>query len=217
MIKYFKKFQDLAIEGPKAEYYNQLTREHRVEETKRQTKEVSSYLHAGDSVLEVASGAGYLSIELAKGDRYIVTGMDISKDLVKIAKRNAEESKAKVNFLQGSVSKMPFGDNEFAFIICVLAFKNFKEPVQALQEMFRVLKPGGTVLIMDLDNQATLKKTKAFAESMGLKGFQAYIAGAIQRSASYSKTELEAFIAETKFKHSRIETTDMGFSIYLSK
>ncbi len=51
-----------------------------------------------------------------------------------------------INFQQRNVSKMSFNANLFKFIICVLAFKNFKEksPYKALQEIHRVLKPGGT-------------------------------------------------------------------------
>ena len=45
---------------------------------------------------------------------------------------------------------MPFEDNEFDFVLCRAAFKNFSEPVAALREMHRVLKPGGKALIIDL-------------------------------------------------------------------
>ena len=52
---------------------------------------------------------------------------------------------------------------------------------------------------------------------MGLNGLKAYIAGAIQRSASYSKSEFETFISSTEFKAYEITKSDMGFSIYLKK
>ena len=50
-----------------------------------------------------------------------------------------------------------------------------------------------------------------------VRGMLAYIAGAIQRSASYSKDEFETFISQTEFKDYEIKDTDMGFSIYLKK
>ena len=52
---------------------------------------------------------------------------------------------------------------------------------------------------------------------MGLKGITAYIAGAIQRSAAYSKDELKTFISSTEFKENEIRESDMGFSVYLRK
>lgn len=216
-MTFFKRFKDLGIESAQAKAYDKLTRIHRMSEMKMQAKEIAKHIKDGDSVLEIAPGAGYLSIELSKLGKYQITGMDISQDLVDICTENAKQAGANINFVQGNVSSMPFADNTFSFIVCVLAFKNFKEPVKALEEMYRVLKPGGTALIMDLNKQASMKATKRVAENMGLRGFKACIAGAIQRSLAYSRNELEAFISQTKFKDLEIKDTDMGFSIFLKK
>jgi ubiquinone/menaquinone biosynthesis C-methylase UbiE len=218
MIKFFKRFQDLEVKGQKARDYDKLTRGHRMGEIKRQAKEVAKYIKEGDSVLEIAPGAGYLSIELSKLGKFNITGMDISHTLIEICKQNALGAGARdINFLQGNVSNMPFQANRFTFIMCVLSFKNFKEPGKALEEMYRVLKPGGMALIMDLNRKASLQATKKIAENMGLKGILAYIAGAIQRSAAYSRDELETFIASTEFHNYEIRESDMGFSVYLKK
>ena len=216
-MKFLKRFQDLGIEGEKAKYYDQLTREHRIGETREQAQEVAGYVRDGDSILEIAPGAGYLSIELSRLGKYRITGMDISKDLVEICKNNAKEAGVTIDFQQGNVSQMPFQAEMFSFIVCVLAFKNFKEPVKALEEMYRVLKPGGMALIMDLNRKASMKATKKVAENMGLKGLAAYIAGAIQRSGSYSRNEFDFLISQTKFNNYEIRGSDLGFSIYLSK
>ena len=216
-MNFFRRFQDLEIEGAQAITYDMMTRQHRIGEMKEQANEVVKHIKDGDSVLEIAPGAGYLSIELSKLGKYKITGMDISKDLVEIANRNAKEASVDIDFQEGNVSNMPFHENVFNFIICVLAFKNFKEPRKALEEMHRVLKPGGTALIMDLNRKASMKVTKAVAENMGLKGTMAYIAGAIQRQAAYSRKEFESFISQTGFKDFVIKDTDIGFSIYLNK
>ncbi len=217
MMRFFRRFQNLGIEGEKAEYYDRLTREHRLGEMKQQASEVARHVKDGDSILEIAPGAGYLSIELAGPGKYKMTGLDISSDLIRICRRNAEEAGVQIDFREGNVSGMPFQSETFDFIVCVLAFKNFKEPAKALEEMYRVLKPGGTALIIDLDRRASLKATKRVAEQMGLKGMTAYVAGAIQRSGSYSRKEFESFISRTRFNKCEIRNTDTGFSIYLSK
>jgi len=217
MMNFFKRFQDLGIEGAQANYYDKISREYRIEEMKEEAKEVSTHIKDGDSVLEVAPGPGYLSIELAKMGKYKITGMDISKDLVEIATRNAKVAGVDIDFQQGNVSKMPFHENVFDFIICVLAFKNFKEPLKAMEEMYRVLKPGNTALIMDLNRKASMKVTKTVAENMGLKGIKAYIAGGIQRQGAYTRKEFESFISQTGFKDFLIRDTNIGFSIYLNK
>jgi len=217
MMRFFRRFKDLEIEGEKANYYDKISREHRIEEMKEQAREITRHIKDGDTVLEVAPGAGYLSIELSKLGNYKITGMDISNDLIEICKRNAIEAGVQIDFQQGNVSNMLFQPNAFNFIICVLAFKNFKEPVKALQEIYRVLKPDGTALIMDLNRKASMRATKKVAESMGLKGTTAFIAGAIQRSGAYNRTEFISFISQTEFKDYEIRDSDMGFSIYLKK
>ena len=164
-MKLFKRSQDLGINGEKAKYYDTMAREFRMDEMRRQATEVAEHLKEGDSVLEIASGAGYLSIELSKLGKFHITGTDISNDLIEIAKDNAKSAAVKVEFQQGNVSALPFAADSFNFIVCVLAFKNFKEPIVALKEMYRVLKPGGTVLIMDLNGKASLASTKNVAEA----------------------------------------------------
>ena len=217
MMKFFKRFQDLEIAGAKARYYNRMTRDHRIDEIREQAREISKHLTDGDAVLEIAPGAGFLSIELSRLGTYAITGMDLSRDLVEISKRNAEEAGAQIDFRQGNVSRMPFPSDRFNFAVCVLAFKNFKQPVRALEEMHRVLKPGGTALIVDLNREASLKATRRVAENMGLRGISTWIAGAIQKSGSYSRKEFESFIAQTRFRNFEIRDSDVGFSIYLNK
>lgn len=217
MMKFFRRFQDLGIEGEKARHYDRLTRKHRIGEMREYAKEAAKHLRDGDSVLEIAPGAGYLSIELSRLGNYRLTGMDISKDLVEICNRNANEAGVEIDFREGNVSRMPFRANTFDFVICVLAFKNFKEPIKALGEMHRVLRQGGTALIIDLNRDATIKATKRVAENMGLKGIMAYVAAAIQRSGSYRKNEFVDFISRTEFRNHGIRESDTGFSIYLSK
>ena len=100
---------------------------------------IASQLAEGSAVLEVAPGPGYLSIELAKLGSYAITGLDLSPDFVKIAARKAAEAGVKVDFKQGSASSLPFPKESFDFLVCRAAFKNFGDPVGALQEMCRVV------------------------------------------------------------------------------
>jgi ubiquinone/menaquinone biosynthesis C-methylase UbiE len=62
---------------------------------------------------------------MAKLGKYKITGLDISKDFVEIARRNVKETGVEVEFRQGSVADIPFQDKMFDFIICNAAFKNF--------------------------------------------------------------------------------------------
>jgi len=216
-MRLFRRFKDLAIEGARAKYYDQISRENRMEEMKEEAREVAAHIKDGDWVVEVAPGPGYLCIELAKLGKFKITGMDISKDLVAIAANNAKEAGVDVEFVQGNASDMPFDESSVDFIICVLAFKNFKEPQKCLNEFYRVLKPGGRALIMDLNRDASMEAMKAFVKTFGLEGLNATIAGFIQRGGAYTRKEFEGFISKTGFKDHEIKDSRMGFSIYLSK
>ncbi len=91
-------------------WYDNNTRKCRLTEMKEYAKEASKYLHDGCSVLEVASGPGYLSIEIAKlGVCNKIIGLDISKDFVEIAQRNAKAAGViVVEFQRGNVADIHF-------------------------------------------------------------------------------------------------------------
>ncbi len=216
-MKFYRRFQDLGLEGIKAKMYDNNTREYRLPEMKEEAKEAAGYIKNEDSVLEVAPGPGYLSIELAKLGSYKITGMDLSKDVLQIAESNAKIAGVNINFRQGNASHMPFDESIFNFIICVLAFKNFKEPVLALNEMYRVLKPGSTAVIKDLNRNAPIEVMKVLVKNMGLKGINAFLTRSFQRNGAYTKKEFEEFISLSRFDDYVIKDSDIGFSIYLKK
>jgi ubiquinone/menaquinone biosynthesis C-methylase UbiE len=135
-----KPYLGVQMEGPIASWYDRSTRG-RIPEFARTAAEVATSLPAGSTILEVAPGPGFLAIELAKLG-YAVTGIDISKTFVEIAGRNARDAGVTIDFHRGDVARMPFADDTFDFVVCVAAFKNFPDPLAALDEMHRVLRPG---------------------------------------------------------------------------
>src|ERR671937_397311 len=170
MMKLQRRFKDLGIGGITARWYDNNTRKSRLAEMKAYAKEVANHIQDGCSVLEVAPGPGYLAIELAKLGTFRIIGLDISKDFVEIARRNAKEAGVEVEFRQGNVSDIPFPDNTFDFIICTAAFKNFKEPLRALNQMYRVLRPGGAALIIAMNKNATNRQIEEYTKGMRAKG-----------------------------------------------
>ena len=169
-MKTARKKKDLGITGGMAKWYDKNTRKSRLTEMNEYADIISGYAEAGTKVLEIAPGPGYLAIELAKRG-FSVTGVEISEDFVVIEKRNAEESGVNVDFRQGNASALPLPDGAFDFIVCSAAFKNFSEPLKALTEMHRVLKPDGTALILDMNHDATKEDIDAEMKKSGMKGF----------------------------------------------
>src|SRR5258708_36314688 len=162
-----KGYKGLPMEGLIATWYARNTRS-RIEEQRNLADRIGGSVPAGGRVLEVAPGPGYLSIELAKLGKCEVTGLDISESFVKIERQNAAEAGVKVDFNHGDATTMPFEDNRFDFAVCVAAFKNFTQPVRPLNEFYRVLKPGGTALIVDLPRDRSIQDIDQGVKKMKL-------------------------------------------------
>ena len=222
IMKESRRLRDISIEGIAARWYDNNTRKHRLEEMKGYAKEAAKYIQDGCSVLEVAPGPGYLVIELAKLGKYKIIGLDISNDFVKIARRNAKEAGVDdVQFQQGSVADIPFPCNTFDFIICTAAFKNFKEPLKALSEMYRVLTLGGTALIIDLNRNISNHQIEDYTKNIEAKGIDKLIMKFMfkyfLRNGAYIKDEFIDLASKTEFKEYAIKEEGIGLYIYLRK
>ena len=220
LMRFTRKFKDLGIKGAFTRWYDKNTRENRIGEMQEYAKEVKKHLKSNAKVLEVAPGPGYFSIELAKMGNYNITGMDISTDFVKICKTNAERENVKINFVQGNVSEMSFEDKTFDFIFCSAAFKNFKEPDKALNEMYRVLKHKGTILIIDMNHDVSKENLNEEAEKISKSGLERWFMKTTFKALSkgaYSKNELEDMIKQTSYKKYEIKESGISLYIYLYK
>ena len=215
-----RKSRDLEITGWFARWYDKNTRKNRLAEMREYAAEAKRYLRESARLLEVAPGPGYFSIELAKMGDFRITGMDISPDFVEICKANAARENVAVDFVQGNVSAMPFESDTFDFIFCSAAFKNFKEPVLALEEMRRVLKPQGIALIIDMNHGATKAQLNAEAEKISKSGIERWFMKATFKSlckGAYSKSEFAEMIRRTGFTKNEIKEKGIGFYVYLHK
>lgn len=172
-------------------------------------------------VLEVAPGPGYFAVELARLDEFQVTGLDISRTFVEIARENARAAGVQVDFQHGSASEMPFPADSFDFLLCRAAFKNFTEPVRALNEMYRVLKPGGKAWIIDLRRDASPQQISQVVNAMHLGNVNGIITKLTFRfmllKRAYSKPEFEGLLTQTPFQNGEIRRDAIGFEAELTK
>lgn len=219
-MKNMRKNKDVGIYGLTAKWYDKNSRKSRMAEMQSYAHEVASRVSKGANILEVAPGPGYLSIELAKKD-FNLTGVEISPDFVKIAKNNAKEANVSVDFKEGNASNLPCEDNFFDFIVCSAAFKNFKDPVKALNEMYRVLKLGGTSLIIDMNYEATTEDIDNQVRNSGMKGFDKYFVKfafkTFLKQGAYTIEDFKTFLKETPFENYNIIKDGISLYVYLYK
>ena len=215
-----KPHGDRGMEGMVAKWYAANTAE-MMKEYVDLARRISNEVPQGSAVLEVAPGPGYFCIELAKLGSYGITGMDISRTFVAMAAKSASAAGVRVDFRQGSASNMPLQKDSFDFLLCRAAFKNFADPVGALQEMCRVLKPGRCGLIIDLKRNADPETISQHVDGMGLSWFNRIMTkmafkGMLLKSA-YTREEFEQMLAQTEFSKVSIEEGDMGLEISMTK
>ena len=208
------------MEGAVARWYASLTKKS-LDDFKSLARRIASEIPDGCNVLEVAPGPGYFAIELARLDDYRITGLDISQTFVEIARANAAKENLPVEFRRGNASAMPFATDSFDFLLCRAAFKNFSQPEQALEEMHRVLRPGGKAFIIDLRRDASYESVSHGVDDMRLGAVNSLITKLTFRymllKRAYTKGEFESMIARSKFHRAQIREDSFGLEIMLYK
>jgi ubiquinone/menaquinone biosynthesis C-methylase UbiE len=215
-----KTHGDRGMEGMVAKWYAANTGE-MLKEYVDLARRISDEIPKWSAVLEVAPGPGYFCIELAKLGSYRITGLDISRTFVKMAAKRAAESGVKVEFKQGSASRMPLQRDSFDFLLCRAAFKNFGDPVGALQEMCRVLKPGGRGVILDLKGNASPAEISREVDGMGLSGFNKLMTKLAFKTvlikSAYTREQFEHMLGQANFSRVDIAESKTGFEITMTK
>ena len=105
---------------------------------------VSSHLFENKSVLDVACGEGYGASLLAKKAKSVI-GVDISSDAVKHANQTYKQKN--LEFIEASATKLPLPDLSFDVVVSFETIEHLFEQEQMLDEIFRVLKPNGCLII----------------------------------------------------------------------
>ena len=108
-------------------------------------------LRPGDGVLDVACGPGNFSRAFAGavGDSGLVVGIDASSTMLERAAADTRRSGARnLTFVRGSATDLPFVDDSFDAVCCFAALHLFDDPLAGLDEMTRVITPGGRIALM---------------------------------------------------------------------
>jgi ubiquinone/menaquinone biosynthesis C-methylase UbiE len=189
--------------------------------TRKSASSVADRLKPGARVLEVAPGPGYLAIEISKMGDYRVSGLDISHSFVRIAAENARKAGVSVDFRHGDAAHMPFPDESFDFVVCRAAFKNFSDPVGALNEFHRVLMHGGQALIIDLRKDASLADIDDEVAGMHMSALNAKLTKWAFRNmllkSAYTREAIDAMVSQSRFAKGEVSQDGIGFELRLAK
>ncbi len=213
-----KGYKGLGMEGFIATWYARQTAKD-IDEFRSTARRLAPQIKADARVLEIAPGPGYLAIELARLTGCRMIGVDISKTFVEIATGNAEKAGVNVCFDEGDAAELPYPDAVFDFIVCRAAFKNFSRPLAALDEMYRVLKRGGSALIIDLRKDFSPHEIDDY-----VKGRGAINAALIKltfhtmlKKRAYTQDGIRQLVSQSQFRNGDLQFEAIGFELSLQK
>lgn len=102
------------------------------------------------TILDVATGTADFAIQLAScAPEAVVTGSDFVPEMLSIAREKTRVAGLSIVFEEGDALALPYPDESFDVVTCAFGFRNFSDYALGLAEMWRVLKPGGRVVILE--------------------------------------------------------------------
>jgi len=103
------------------------------------------------TILDIATGTGDLAIAMAKSTDAKITGFDLSAGMLEVGRKKVEEQNLqnRIEMIQGDAENMPFEDNSFDVITVAFGVRNFENLEKGLNDIYRVLKPGGKFIILE--------------------------------------------------------------------
>jgi SAM-dependent methyltransferase len=167
----------------------------------------------GDHVLDLGSGAGNdcFVARAITGEEGKITGLDMTEQMVRKARENCEKLGFRnVEFVNGDIEDMPFGDKSFDVVISNCVLNLVPDKSKAFKEIFRVLKPGGHFCVSDVVIKGTL------SEKM-LKDAEMYagcVSGASEMKEYLKIVESSGFVNGKVHKQKEIKLPDSLLSEY---
>lgn len=141
------KLEDAASYNPVARSFDRFTRIVTTPLARRMV--LLGRVAKSDRVLDIGTGSGIVALnamELVPG--VSVTGIDLSDGLLSLARSGAREHKDSIAaFVKGDAERLPFAEHSFDAALSLFALLHFPHPEQAVAEMWRVLRPGGKLVI----------------------------------------------------------------------
>ena len=154
-------------------------------------------LKKGETVLDLGSGAGidcFLAADRV-GEKGKVIGVDMTPEMIDRAMKNVLKSKYRnIKFLLGEIENLPVADNSIDAVISNCVINLVPDKVKAFKEIFRVLKPGGRLLISDI----VLRKELPGPIKQSIEAYVGCVSGALL------KTKYLDVISEACFKKVKV-------------
>lgn len=179
------------------------------------------------SILDVATGTGDMAIELSKLKPATIYGVDIAEEMLKIARKKAEQNKIpSLTFSVGDSEALDFPADKFDFVTVAFGVRNYENLEKGISEMKRVLKNGGYLLILEFSQPSGIMGFLYHFYSRRILPVMARIFAADPRAYRYLPESIYAFphgekmrkiLLDAGFKTSEYKKLNGGIaSLYIS-
>jgi ubiquinone/menaquinone biosynthesis C-methylase UbiE len=167
-------------------------------------KEIKRYAPRG-TLLDIGCGPGYLAAEIVRNYPELkVMGLDISQDMLDLAAKNLPANK--IRLIRGDAAALPLDEASIDFVVSSVSLHHWDNPEAAFREIYRVLRPGGRFLIMDIMRNAPFL-VYLFANVLNI-----FAPSELKRTqgargslyTAFTPAELAVFIAPMSFKQTSI-------------
>ena len=116
-------------------------------------------IQSGQTILDVACGTGDIGLEILKKNNIELINLDFAKNMLDIAEIKAQDKRLKnIQFIQGDAEMLPLGNESIDCLTIAFGFRNIANHDKALEEFYRVLKPGCMLGILEF----SIPKSKIF-------------------------------------------------------
>ena len=107
-----------------------------------------------ETILDVATGTCDLAIASLKLNPHKVTGIDISQRMLEEGRKKVIRKRLddRIELLLGDSEELPFEDNSFDTVMVAFGVRNFENPARGIEEMYRVVKDGGVIMILEFSH-----------------------------------------------------------------
>ncbi|MEK9496573.1 bifunctional demethylmenaquinone methyltransferase/2-methoxy-6-polyprenyl-1,4-benzoquinol methylase UbiE [Photorhabdus sp. P32] len=126
----------------------------------------ASGVRRGQKILDLAGGTGDLTAKFSRivGEKGEVVLADINESMLKVGREKLRDAGVvgNVSYVQANAEALPFPDNYFNCITISFGLRNVTEKEKALRSMFRVLKPGGRLLVLEFSKPLFTPLSKAY-------------------------------------------------------
>jgi SAM-dependent methyltransferase len=179
---------------------------------------VRSFCREG-SILDIGTGPGWLLAALHRSQPELqLVGIDISPAMVDTARANMKKagSETAIDFQVAAADALPFPNDTFDAVVSTGSLHHWKHPVPALNEIYRVLKPGAYALIYDLVRQLPPDIAAAARREFGPVRTRLLWLHSFEEPF-YNPQDMEALIPSTAFKKGKTQFVGVLCCLVLQK